>query len=128
MVMIVAGEGVQDLVGALVGEERTTADQDDLDEGRGDFAEQDCRREDERKLVEQRATGDPLDDREFALGSKPLDVLRGDCRIVDDDTSRLHRGATRRRADIIDRRRCEFRQRGDIVEQTYETTSHGSEN
>jgi len=29
---------------------------------------------------------------------------------------------------MIDRRRCEFRQRGDIVEQTYETTSHGSEN
>ena len=47
---------------------------------------------------------------------------------ADDDTGRLHRGATRRRADIVDRRRCEFRQRSDIVEQTYETTSHGSEN
>ena len=58
-----------------------------------------------------------------------LCALRQDGRgIVDDDTSRLHRGATRRRADIVDRRRCEFRQRSDIVEQTYETTSHGSEN
>ena len=128
MVMIVAGESVEDLVGTLVGEERTAADQDDLNQGRGDFAEQDRRREDERKLVKQRATGDLLDDREFTLGSKALDVLRGDRSIVDDDTGRLHRGATRRRADIVDRRRCEFRQRSDIVEQTYETTSHGSEN
>ena len=64
----------------------------------------------------------------FTLGSKALDVLRGDRSIVDDDTGRLHRGATRRCADIVNRRRCEFRQRSDIVEQTYETTSHGSKN
>ena len=63
-------EGVHDLVGALVAEVRAADHEDDLDERRRDLAEDDRDRQDEQQLVAQRADGDPLDDRQLALGGE----------------------------------------------------------
>ena len=70
VVVVVVAQGVDDLVGALVGEEAAAEHQDDLDDRRRDLAEQQGHRQDEQQLVAQRAEGDPLDDR-AARGRRP---------------------------------------------------------
>jgi hypothetical protein len=124
VVVLAAAEGLEQLVRSLVAEVGAADHEDDLDEGGGDRAQHERDREDEEQLVPERPDGDALDDRELALGCEALDVGRGHRGVVHDDAGRLHAGAACGGADVIDRRGCELRQRGDVVEQADQTTSH----
>ena len=97
----VAGDALVHLVGALVGEERATEDQDHRQQPRQELPQQHGRRKDEEQLVAQRADGDLLDDRQLARGGRAVQVLRRHRGVVDDHTGGLRAGArsggTRRR-------------------------------
>ena len=127
MVMIVAGESVEDLVGTLVGEERTAADQDDLNQGRGDFASRIAAGRMNASLLNGEPRAIFLMIRSSRSAARPWTYCGVTAASSTTTPATFIEEATRRRADIVDRRRCEFRQRSDIVEQT-ETTSHRNEN
>ena len=59
-------------------------------------------------------------------GGEPVHVAGGDRGVVDDHTRGFDARATGRCADVVDGRRCGFRDRRDVVQQGDETTSHGN--
>ena len=115
-VVVVVGEPVVDLLGPLETEVGTADHQDDLDEQRGDGAEDQRRREDEQELVAQRTERDLLDDRQLTLGGEVLDVGGRDGRVVDDDPGGLDARSPGRGADVVDRCGRQLRQRGDVIQ------------
>ena len=123
---VVAADAVPDLLGALVAEVGAADHQDRRQQPGQELAEQQGRREDEQQLVAQRADRDPLDHRQLAVGGDAVDVLRGHGRVVDDHAGRLRAGAARGRADVVDRGRRQPRERGDVVEQREQASSHGA--
>ena len=125
VVVVVVAQGVDDLVGALVGEEAATEHQDDLDHRRRDRAQQQRHREDDQDLVAQRAEGDALDDRQLTVGGQPTDVGRGDRGVVDHDAGGLHaRPAGCGQRHVVHRRRGQLGQRRDVIEQSDQTACH----
>ena len=86
------GDLLPDLLGALVAEVGAADHEDRGQQPRQELAEQQGRREDDEQLVAQRADGDPLDDRQLAVGGEALHVARRDGGVVDDDARRLGAG------------------------------------
>ena len=121
----VPGEALVHLVGALVGEEATTEDQDHRQQPREELPEQHRCGEDEEQLVAQRADGDLLDDRQLAVRSGPVEVLRGHGGVVDHDAGGLGAGPTRGSADVVHAGCCDARERGDVVEEGEQSAGHG---
>ncbi len=119
-----SAQGAPDLVRALVAEVGRAEHEDRGDRPRQELAEQQRRREDHQQLVAQGARGDAPDDRHLAVGGDAVDVLRGDGRVVDHHAGGLDARATRGRADVVDRRRGQPGQRGDVVEEPEETCAH----
>ena len=107
---------VVELLGPLEAEVRAADHQDDLDQHRRDGAEDQCRRQDEEDLVAERAGGDLADDRQLAVSGEPANVRRRDGGIVDDHPGGLRARPPGGGADVVDRRRGQLGQRGDIIE------------
>jgi hypothetical protein len=124
--VVVVAQRVDDLVGALVGEEAAAEHEDDLDDLRRDRAEQQRHREDDEDLVAQRSEGDLLDDRQLALRREPTDVGRRDRGVVDHDARRLHARPARGEGHVVDGGRGQLGQRRHVIEQSDQTASHPS--
>ena len=116
MVVIVVAQCVNDLVGAFVGQEAPAEHQDDLDHLRGDRTEQQGRRQNDEQLIAQRTDRNAPDDGQFTLGGEPANVGGGDRGVIDHHAGRLRAGLRRCRTDVVNRRRGQLRQRGDVIQ------------
>ena len=121
----VPGEALVDLVGALVGEERATEDEDHRQQARQELPEQHGRGQDEEQLVAQRPDGDLLDDRQLAVGRGPVEVLRRHGGVVDDHARGLGAGPARGGADVVHAGGGDPGECGDVVEEGEQSAGHG---
>ncbi|MCO5555074.1 hypothetical protein L7F22_008614 [Adiantum nelumboides] len=116
-VLGVPREVLPELLGALVGEVAAAEHEDRGQQPRRELGEDQRDRQDEDDLVDQRAPGDPPDDRQLALGLEPLHVAGGDGGVVDDHTRGLGPGAPGGPGDVVEGGRRQAHQRRDVVEQ-----------
>ena len=75
-------------------------------------------------LLRSEPDRDAPDDRQLAVGGEPLHVARRDGGVVDHHAGGLGARPARGGADVVDRGGRELGQRGDVVEQGDESTSH----
>ena len=121
----VVADPFPDLLRALVGQVGAADDQQDRQPLGQELAEQQRRRQDEQELVAQRALRDPLDDRQLAVGRRPVEVLRCDGGVVHDHARGLGAGPAGRGPDVVDRRGRDPREGRDVVEQGEDPAGHG---
>ena len=112
-----SAQHVMDLLEALVAEIKPAEHQKRSDRARQKGRQQQRGRQKKDQLVLERPKRDASDDRQFALGGKVGDVARRYGSVVDD-----HAGRFRARLDglpgrVVERRRREFRQCYDVVQQ-----------
>ncbi len=124
LLWVVAGDPLDELLRPLEREIGAAEHQKGREQPRNELAEQ-HREDDDDCLVQQRALGDLPDDRQLASRREPLDILRGDCSIVDDDGSRLGASASCSCADVINGCSRDLCDRCDVIQQSGEASGHG---
>ncbi len=126
LVLVMApGEGLVDLLRSLVAQEQAAGDEKVRQRLRQELAQDHRHREDDQELVADGTDRDLANDRQFAIRAESVHVAGSDRGVVDDHSRGLDARATGRCADVVDGRRCCFRERRDVVQQGDETTSHG---
>ena len=123
-VVVVPADPAPDLLRTLVAEVAAADHQDRGEQPRQELAEQQRRGEDEQQLVADRADRDPPDHRQLAVRGDTVDVLRRHRGVVDDDARGLRGRPARGSADVVDGGRRQPRERGDVVEQREQASSH----
>lgn len=83
------------------------------------------RRQNDRKLIDEGAARNPLDDRQFPARVEARHVLRSDGGVVDDDSHRLGRGLRGARSDVVEGGRSCLRKGRDVIEEGDESACHG---
>ena len=116
-----AEDRLDDFLGPLITQIGAAEHQERGHQPRREGAQQQRRRKQDQQFVAQRPERDLADDRQFALGGEARDVARSHRGIVDDHAHRLAAGLAGCGGDVVERRGGELGDRGDIVEQCYES-------
>ena len=108
---VMTADAAPHLLGAFVTQIRGTEHQNRDHQPRRELTEQHCGGQDQQELVAQRSHRDALDDRQLALGSDPVDVLRCHRGVVNHHSGSLGGRATTWRRPVVrePRRRPEVR-------------------